>query len=210
MSLKLNPFTNHFRVAPTKLPGEKSLWLASKPSGSCLRLCYWARTRVCDGLSVCHALIPAVDALISKTSNCLATEQLDLVITEIFTHPNDSVIPKSRHLLSCRASSFSLDLSPDGGRLGSLTPWSWAVPACLPPLGELQGTEQLSCLLSSAVSREFQTSLLLTSVRLQGGDKTACSSCPSWGMQISLLQPFWGTAISHFPEAELCQENLFS
>lgn len=216
MSLKLNPFTHHFRVASTNLPGEKSLCLASKPSGRCLRLCYWARTRACDGLSVCHASIPAVVALISMISNFLDTKQLDLVITEVFAHPNDSMIPKSRHLLSCRSSASSLDLSPDGGRFGSLilglllTHVSWAVPVCLPPLGELQGTEKLSCLLSSAVSRGFQTSLLLPSVRLQGGDKTACSLCPSWGRQISSLQPFWVTAISHLPEAELCQENLFS
>lgn len=121
MSLKLNPFTHHFGVAPTKLPGEKNLWLVSKPFGSCLRLCYWARARTCDGLSVHHSFIPAVDALISTISNFLAAKQLDLVITELFTHLSDSVIPKSRHLLSCRASASSLDLSPDGRRFGNLT-----------------------------------------------------------------------------------------
>lgn len=70
-----------------------------------------------------------------------------------------------------------------------LTKVSQAAPArpLCPCLEELQGTEQRSCSPLSAVSRELKTSLLLPSVRLQGSDKTARSSCPPGGRQVSWL-----------------------
>jgi len=66
-----------------------------------------------------------------------------------------------------------------------------ACPLCL-HLEELQGTEQLSCSPLSSVSRELQTILLLPSMRHQGGDKTACSSCPSGGTEVFSLQSLLG------------------
>lgn len=94
-----------------------------------------------------------------------------------------------------------------------LTKVSQAAPArpLCPRLEELQGTEQRSCSLLSAVSRELQTSLLLPSVRLQGSDKTARSSCPPGGRQVSWLWSLPGyrhASPSPLPSGKAMPEKL--
>lgn len=78
--------------------------------------------------------------------------------------PLPSLILKGRHLLSCRASACSAEMCQHW-RWKDLRSWPWC-PYWLryhehrllcPHAEELQGTEQLSCSLLSAVNRGLQT-----------------------------------------------------